>query len=150
MLSQGGELWKRGYQNPIPSMPPLRTSDQCKSLDLTLPHHVLAAATVEYLIRLMVASMRLHGRYRYQHDAAAAQAIIMAQSDMLQPLKQLRRLVWVENCPGRRITLPWPGMPANLEELELTSGVHLQAQMSCCLRFFVRLTHVDVILVGCV
>ena len=67
---------------------------------------------------------------------------------MLQPLKQLRKLVWVENCQGRTITLPWPEMPVNLEELELTPGVHLSAQMSYyLLEFCVRLTHAGIILV---
>ena len=70
---------------------------------------------------------------------------------MLQPLKQLRKLVWVENCQGRTITLPWPEMPVNLEELVLTSGVHLLSQMSCySLGFYVRLTHAGVILIKCV
>ena len=56
--------------------------------------------------------------------------------------------MWVEDCQGRRTTLPWPEMPVNLEELELTSGVHLSAQMSSYLRFCVRLIHVGVIIVG--
>ena len=69
---------------------------------------------------------------------------------MLRPLKQLRRLVWMEDCRGRRITLPWPEMPINVEELELTSGVRLSAQMShYSLGFCVRLTHAGAILVRC-
>ena len=70
---------------------------------------------------------------------------------MLQPLKQLRKLVWVENCGGGWTPLPWPEMPMNLEELELTAGVHLSAQMPRHpLDLCVRLTRAVVMLVGCV
>ena len=68
---------------------------------------------------------------------------------MLRPLKQLRRLVWVENCRAGRTALPWPEMPINVEELELTPGVHLSAQVSCYSpEFCVQLTHTGVVLVG--
>ena len=112
-------------------MPPPETSDQCKSFGISASSFSCCCncRVFDWVDTGLneIAWYLFHCRYQYHHDAEAAQAIIKAQSNMLQPLKQLRRLVWVENCQGRHITLPWPEMPVNLEELELTSGVHLSS-----------------------
>ena len=69
-------------------------------------------------------------RYHDPDDPEASQdTSIEAQSDMLQPLKQLRRLVWLKNGGGGYLPLPWPKLPANLEELELFPGAHLSVQI---------------------
>ena len=50
-------------------------------------------------------------------NISAPEAVVEAQSNMLRPLKQLRRLVWLEYHKPRSNYLPWPEMPPSLEEL---------------------------------
>lgn len=69
--------------------------------------------------RFLVPTFRYQGAARLSSPLAE---LANAQSDMLQPLTQLKELIWLEYRRGIGDSVPWPELPLSLESLDLLPG----------------------------